>query len=299
MRRKEGLKAVLAKVLSVTLPVTLLMLSSISVQAKDAPALTQGSLYLGQTAPGSKVFYKDQPVMVAADGHFVIGFGRDASLEQKYVLEAANGDRITHVIKLAPREYKIQKITGVPGKYVTPPPERMRRIKNDNVQIREARSHRRTTTEFMTGFLRPVDGPITGVYGSQRYFNGKPRRPHYGLDYAAPVGTGVLAPAAGKVVLVHPDMYFSGGTMVIDHGMGVTSSFLHLHKLHVKVGDIVKRGDVVAEVGATGRVTGAHLDWRINWGSVRLDPELVMADFPFTLPVSTTSAGVSLSGSHQ
>ncbi|WP_281648397.1 M23 family metallopeptidase [Parendozoicomonas sp. Alg238-R29] len=242
--------------------------------------LMQGSLYLGKTAPGHKVFYKEQLVMQTAEGDFVIGFGRDAELEQSYIVETPNGQRTTYVLQLAPRDYKIQHIEGVAGKYVTPPESRLLRIKNDNRQIAEARANRTPRNDFLDGFLQPVDGPITGVYGSQRYFNGKPRRPHYGLDYAAPVGTPVLSPAAGKVVLAHTDMYFSGGTLIVDHGMGITSSFLHLSKLLVKRGDIVQQGQPVAEVGATGRVTGAHLDWRINWGSVRLDPELIMRDYP-------------------
>ncbi|MTI13826.1 M23 family metallopeptidase [Sansalvadorimonas verongulae] len=242
--------------------------------------LTQGSLFLGKTTPGNKVFYKDQPVMLTTEGDFVIGFGRDASLEQSYIVETPHGKQTTYTLQLQSRDYKIQRIEGVPGKYVVPPESRLLRIKDDNRQIGEARASRTERDDFLSGFLQPVDGPITGVYGSQRYFNGKPRRPHYGLDYAAPTGTPVLSPAAGKVVLAHPDMYFSGGTMIIDHGMGVTSSFLHLSKLLVKPGDIVKQGQPVAEVGATGRVTGAHLDWRINWGNVRLDPELVMRDYP-------------------
>ena len=132
--------------------------------------------------------------------------------------------------------------------------------------------------------MRPSIGRVTGVYGSQRYFNGKPRNPHYGLDYAAPTGTKVIAPATGTVVLAHPDMYFSGGTIIIDHGMGLNTTFLHLSKLDVKVGDKVTQGEKIGEVGATGRVTGPHLDWRVNWGSVRLDPALVMETLPVTTP---------------
>jgi murein DD-endopeptidase MepM/ murein hydrolase activator NlpD len=125
-----------------------------------------------------------------------------------------------------------------------------------------------------------VQGPITGVYGSQRILNGKPRRPHFGIDVAAPVGTPVYAPAPGIVTLAVPDMYFSGGTLIIDHGHKLSSSFLHLHKMHVAVGDRVEQGDLIAEVGATGRVTGAHLDWRINLRRNRIDPELLVPPMP-------------------
>ncbi|CAM3819082.1 M23 family metallopeptidase [Parendozoicomonas haliclonae] len=257
---------------------------------QPAQALTQGSLFLGKTDPANTVLYKGEPVMLTPQGHFVIGFGRDAVLEQSYSIRTVAGESTSYSLTLSPREYRIQKIEGVEQKYVTPPKERLDRIRDDNRQIGEARSVRTEQAHFLEGFLQPVDGPITGVYGSQRYFNGKPRRPHYGLDYAAPVGAPVLAPAGGKVVLAHPDMYFSGGTLIVDHGMGVNSSFLHLSKLTVKEGDVVTQGQKIAEVGATGRVTGAHLDWRINWGSVRLDPALVMEAFP-ALPAESTAAG--------
>ncbi len=244
------------------------------------PALTQGSLYIGHTAAGNTVTYNDQPVMVSADGLFILGFGRDAELTQRYIIKDSKGKSTTHTLQLAPREYEIQRITGVESKYVTPPQSRLDRIKDDNRQIGEARAIWSKTPHFTEGLVRPSIGRLTGVYGSQRYFNGQPRNPHYGLDYAAPTGTPVVAPASGTVTLAHPDMYFSGGTIIIDHGMGLNTSFLHLSKLDVKVGDAVVQGQKIGEVGATGRVTGAHLDWRANWGSVRLDPALVMEALP-------------------
>ena len=254
-------------------------------------SLAQGSLYLGQTTPGNKVFYNNEEVMTNADGAFVLGFGRDAALEQIYEIETPGGERTQYTLTLGSREYKIQHITGVAKKYVKPSEDHLRRVRGENKQVWAAREHSTRSDDFLAGFLQPVEGPITGVYGSQRYFNGKPRRPHYGLDFAAPTGTPVLAPASGRVVLAHPDMFFSGGTMIIDHGMEVSSSFLHLSKLLVKEGDFVERGQAVAEVGATGRVTGAHLDWRVNWGQVRLDPALVLKDFPFKLPSEVSAAG--------
>jgi murein DD-endopeptidase MepM/ murein hydrolase activator NlpD len=114
------------------------------------------------------------------------------------------------------------------------------------------------------------------VYGSQRILNGEPRRPHFGIDIATPTGTPVKAPADGVVTMVHPDMFFSGGTLILDHGHRLSSSFLHLSKIVVKEGDEVRQGDIIAEVGATGRVTGAHLDWRMNWGKERVDPSLLV-----------------------
>ena len=139
---------------------------------------------------------------------------------------------------------------------------------------------RRRPTIFLAGFIWPLQGPITGVYGSQRILNGEPRRPHFGVDVAAPTGTPVVAPADAIVTLVHPDMYFSGGTLIMDHGHGLSSTFIHLHKVLVEEGQVVKQGDVVAEVGATGRVTGPHLDWRMNLFTVRIDPELLVPPMP-------------------
>ena len=248
------------------------------------PKLTQGSLFIGQTDPDNTVIYHNKSVVIDDNGQFILGFGRDAKLEQIYTITDKSGQTTQHKLLLAPREYEIQRITGVEGKYVTPPKSRLERIRDDNRQIGQARAIRSETAYFNEGFLRPSIGRVTGVYGSQRYFNGKPRNPHYGLDYAAPTGTKVIAPATGIVVLAHPDMYFSGGTIIIDHGMGLNTTFLHLSKLDVKVGDKVTQGEKIGEVGATGRVTGPHLDWRVNWGSVRLDPALVMETLPVTTP---------------
>ena len=119
-------------------------------------------------------------------------------------------------------------------------------------------------------------GPISGVYGSQRVYNGVPGTPHYGIDVAVPTGTAIVAPASGQIIMVHDNMFYSGGTIMLDHGHGVSSSFLHLSKTSVEVGDWVEQGDPIGEVGATGRVTGPHLDWRMNWGDSRIDPELLL-----------------------
>ena len=157
-----------------------------------------------------------------------------------------------------------------------PNPKAVARAKKDSAQVKSARAANSDFTAFATGFIAPIDGTITGVYGSQRYYNGVPKTPHYGLDYAGKKGDPVKAPADGKVVLNVPDMFYSGGTMIIDHGHGINSTFLHLSNSYVKVGDIVKQGDVVAAVGSTGRSTGPHLDWRVNWFNVRLDPALAL-----------------------
>lgn len=157
-----------------------------------------------------------------------------------------------------------------------PDPVAVARAQKDSKQIKAARKIGSDITAFANGFIPPIDGILTGVYGSQRVYNGKPGRPHFGIDYAGKTGDPVKAPADGKVLLYVSDMFYSGGTMIIDHGHGISSTFLHLSDSYVKDGDMVKQGDVVAAVGASGRSTGPHLDWRINWFNVKIDPALVL-----------------------
>ncbi|MGJ8681911.1 M23 family metallopeptidase [Paraglaciecola sp.] len=238
--------------------------------------LTQGSLIRGELPAGSIVWLNDKVVKISAQGQFAFGFGRDAKLTHHLSWQDPHGQKYQKSINLVKRTYKEQKIEGVASKYVSPPKEVLDRIKQDNIQIGKARATDSTHLFFTQDFIWPAEGPISGVYGSRRVFNGVPKRPHYGVDVAAPTGTPVIAPADGVVTLFVPDMYYSGGTMIIDHGFGVSSTFIHLSKGHVEAGTKVKQGDLVAEIGATGRVTGAHLDWRINWFGERLDPALLV-----------------------
>jgi murein DD-endopeptidase MepM/ murein hydrolase activator NlpD len=238
--------------------------------------MTQGSLIRGQVPVGHQVWLNDKALKISPDGYFAFGFGRDAELTQQLKWLDNNGVEHIQPLSLQARTYDIQKIEGIPSKYVSPPKEVSERIRLDNQQIGKARSLNDDRTDFYLDFIWPAEGPISGVYGSQRVFNGVPKRPHFGLDVAGPIGTPVYAPANGIVTLFVPDMYYSGGTMIIDHGHGVSSTFLHLSKGHVESGTIVKQGDLVAEIGATGRVTGPHLDWRINWFKERLDPALLV-----------------------
>ncbi|MDF2177690.1 M23 family metallopeptidase [Aliiglaciecola sp. CAU 1673] len=241
--------------------------------------LTQGTLLRGQVLPNSKVWLNDKVVKVSPEGQFVIGFGRDAALEHQLVVQSGN-HKTQHPIKLKAREYPIQKVDGVEQKYVSPPDSVLKRIEEDNRQIAKARAKDTELMGFWQDFSWPAKGKISGVYGSQRIFNGVPKRPHYGLDVAGPVGTPVYAPADGVVSLFVADMYYSGGTLILDHGFGVSSTFIHLSKGHVKAGQKVKQGQLIAEIGATGRVTGPHLDWRINWFDERLDPALLVPANP-------------------
>ena len=240
----------------------------------------QGGLLYGSIDPGSQVKFLDNEVYVDPAGQFILGLGRDTKNEVELHVISPKGHAKTFVYEVEQREYRVQRIEGVAKKYVSPPAEVTKRIKADSAAVWKARQTRRKEAEFRENFIWPAKGPITGVYGSQRVFNGVPKRPHYGLDIAGPVGASIYAPASGKVTLVHNDMYYSGGTLVVDHGQALSSTFIHLSKILVKEGDYVKQGDVIAEMGATGRVTGPHLDWRINWMNQRLDPFLLLPPRP-------------------
>jgi len=241
----------------------------------------QGGMMVGSTSPGSQVFQDGQALRVSAQGDFLLGFTRDAPADSALSIKLPSGKVIKRSLKVATREYQIQRIDGLPKAKVTPrKPEDLARIRRDIAEAKKARLRDDDRLDFLAGFEWPVQGPISGVYGSQRILNGEPRRPHYGVDIAVPVGTAVRAPAPGIVTLAVPDMFFSGGTLIIDHGHRLSSSFLHLSKLNVDVGDRVEQGDLVAEVGATGRVTGAHLDWRMNLRDRRIDPQLLVPAMP-------------------
>lgn len=238
----------------------------------------QGGLVTGYTVPGARVTFDGRAVRVSGDGVFLIGFDRDAKPESTLELAFPDGRMAAHRLEVAKRNYEIQRIDGLPPRKVTPKPEDMKRIREEAALVKIARQRNEPRTDFLGGFIWPAVGRISGVYGSQRILNGVPRRPHFGVDVAAPVGTPVVAPANGVVTLAHPDMFFSGGTLVIDHGHGLSSSFLHLSRVLVKAGDRVKKGDLIGRIGATGRVTGAHLDWRMNLFGARIDPQLLVGE---------------------
>ncbi|TLX51671.1 peptidase [Pseudoalteromonas ruthenica] len=240
--------------------------------------LTQGGMVIGQLQDAKKVVFAERELKLSKDGYFVFGFGRDAKTDQQ--LKWQSQDEQWHQLdfSIAEREYQIDKIEGVASKYVAPPEKVLERIRNDAKLVRQARANNSERTAFLEPVYRPAVGRISGVYGSQRYFNGTPKRPHFGLDIANKTGTPIYAPISGEVVMAHPELYYSGGTVILDHGYGITSTYIHMHKVLVDVGDTVKTGDVIGQIGATGRVTGPHLDWRFNWFNERLDPQLLMID---------------------
>ena len=271
---------------SVSISSVILLLFATAFAGSDQISLTgdfiQGGLVYGNVAPDSKVIINNHGIRVSTEGEFIIGFGRDYPAETILTIQSRDGSEYFHKIKIAAREYSIQSIDGLPDKKVTPDPEALQRIQRESKEIARARSFDDDRMDFDTNYIWPAKGPISGVYGSQRILNGQARRPHYGIDIVAPIGSSVIAPAAGVVTYVNDDMYFSGGTLVLDHGHNLTSSFLHLHRIFVKVGDRVEQGQEIAQVGATGRVTGPHLDWRMNWHQQRLDPGLLMGENPKT-----------------
>ncbi len=270
-------------------PVTLFLLLNgcliLTLNAQEATFklrgnFIQGGLVFGEVNPTTRVKLDQQWVRVSATGKFVLGFGRDNAEQAKLELHLHDNSVETHLLTVKLRKYKIQRIDGLPNKSVNPSKSALQRIKAESADIAQARNLDDDRMDFDTDFVWPSEGPISGVYGSQRILNGQPRQPHYGIDIAVPTGTPVLAPAAGVVTYANDDMYFSGGTLVVDHGHSLSSSFLHLDKILVKVGDAIEKGDKIALVGATGRVTGAHLDWRMNWRDQRIDPGLLMGVKP-------------------
>lgn len=245
-----------------------------------SPALEQGGLAMGSVPSGYRVQYAGKSLKISPDGTFIFGLGRDAP--NRVTLSVVNnlGIQAEHQLSVAAREYNIQSVKGVPQRTVEPSKSDSVRIRQDSALVKKSRRGSSANLDFLGGFIKPLDGPITGVYGSQRIYNGIPGSPHYGVDYAAPTGTLVLAPASGKITLAHPDLFYSGGTIIMEHGFGLTSSFLHLSEILVSVGQRVEQGTAIARVGATGRATGPHLDWRMNWLNVRVDPQLVMRALP-------------------
>jgi len=237
-------------------------------------SLTQGALILAKSEPGVTATLNGEPLQVTEQGYIVFGFPRKAELENTLVVSKGE-NTVTKELTLEPREYKIDRVDGVPQKTVTPDPEQVKRARKEAEKVWVARQKETTRTDFLTPIAKPAEGRISGVYGSQRIFNGEPRNPHYGEDIAGPTGTPVKAPWPGEVVLAEPDLFYSGGTIIIEHGYKVTTTYLHLSELHVDVGDKIEQGDSIGAIGATGRATGPHLDWRVNWGNERLDPALL------------------------
>ncbi|MCR6629823.1 MAG: M23 family metallopeptidase [Magnetospirillum sp.] len=234
--------------------------------------LEQGGIAVGHTHPGATVSLDGRPVPVDAEGRFLLGFGRDAAAQA--MLEV-DGKR--QALTVAKRAWKVQRIDGLPPAKVTPDPAELARIKAESELVAARRAITGPIALFLGGLASPADGPVSGVFGSQRVLNGEARAPHSGTDVAAPTGAPVHAVADGVVTLAHPDLFFTGATVMIDHGLGLQSVYAHLSRLDVAEGAHVTRGQLIGTVGASGRATGPHLHWGTTWLDVRLDPETVLA----------------------
>ena len=246
-----------------------------------AGSYAQGGLLFGQTDSDANVRLDGEPVMVGDDGRFVIGFGRDSALSSLLLVTYADGAVERHAIEIEDREFPVQRIDGLDQSKVSGyTKEQLAKIGLDTEKKKAARQKSQQTADWAAGFDWPIKGRISGVFGSQRILNGEPKRPHSGLDIAAPQGTPVRAPAAGIVTLSEEGMYFEGGLILIDHGHWVESAFLHLSRLDVEPGQRVEKGDVIGAVGATGRATGPHLHWSMKWVGRQVDPQLTLEEEP-------------------
>ncbi|PWK49103.1 M23 family metallopeptidase [Pleionea mediterranea] len=240
--------------------------------------LVQGGFLIGQVKAGTQVEFLDRNLVVNSQRQFIIGFGRDFPDTATLKLTHSNTTESVQ-FNIRKRQWKIERIDGLPPSKVNPKSAAvLKRIAEDVREIKKGRAMESSLNYFLHPFIYPAKGRISGVYGSQRVLNGEPKRPHYGQDIAAPVGTPVIAPLSGIVRVAHPDMFYSGATVILDHGHGLTSTYLHLDKIHVTVGQEIKQGELMATIGQSGRATGPHLDWRINWHNQRLDPALFIDD---------------------
>jgi murein DD-endopeptidase MepM/ murein hydrolase activator NlpD len=245
--------------------------------------LTQGGVVRGRVAPGSAVWLDGRELRVSAEGHFVFGFGRDAAPRAELVVRRPDGHEDRRTLDVAGRAYEVQRIDGLPPRQVTPSEKDLARIQADAELIDAAKARTSGGLGFMQDVAWPALGPISGIYGSQRILNGEPRAPHRGVDVAAPAGTPVMAMASGVVSLARPDLYFTGGTVMIDHGHGLHSIYAHMQDVLVEVGQAVAQGAPLGTVGATGRATGPHLHWGVYWFDEAVDPALLVGPMPDSL----------------
>jgi len=235
----------------------------------------QGHFIIGITDPSAKIIIDKKKVKVSNNGYFVFGIDRDRKFDLT-VTKVIDGKKEKIIKKVLKRKYNIQRIDGLEESKVTPPESVYKRIKEENNKIGEARAINSDLLFFKDQFIMPVEGIISGVYGSQRILNGKPKWPHYGIDIAAKQGTMIKSSGSGIVTMAEDDLYYTGGTIIMDHGHGISTIYSHLETVLVSIGDIINQGDIIGTVGSTGRSTGPHLDFRINWFQTRLDPMSVL-----------------------
>ncbi len=235
----------------------------------------QGHYIIGLTDPSAEIIIDKKKIRVSKDGYFVFGIGRDRNFDVT-ITKITDGKEEKIIKKVLKRKYNIQRIDGLEESKVTPPESVYKRIKEENNKIGEARAINSDLPFFKNQFIMPVEGIISGVYGSQRILNGKPKWPHYGIDIAAKQGTKIKSSGTGVVTMAEKDLYYTGGTIIMDHGHGISTIYSHLATLDVQVGDEILQGDIIGTVGSTGRSTGPHLDFRVNWFQTRLDPMSIL-----------------------
>lgn len=238
---------------------------------------TQGGLIIAQTNKSATVLVDGKKTDTSGQGYFMFGFGR---FDEKPIKLSITFDGVKYqsTIDVTARDFPTEVIDGLPPSKVNPKPEVYAQIKSDNVKVAKARSFYDKREDFLQAFIWPSIGRVSGVYGSRRILNGEPKRPHYGMDIANITGTAVVSPASGIVRMAETGMYYTGGTIIIDHGYGLTTTFMHLSQVNIEAGSHVNQGEKIGEIGMTGRATGPHLDWRLNLGKTRLDPQLIISD---------------------
>lgn len=238
--------------------------------------VSQGAMVIGKVPAGSAVRYGGRALRVTPYGSVVFGVGRDETGPLQVEVQAPNAPAQTLAITITPRDWPIERINGVPPATVNPPKAIAERIAREQARVIAVRSRDDERTGFTQTFIWPVQGRISGRFGNQRVYNGTPKSAHSGMDIAVATGTPIKAPADGVISFADAGLYLTGGTVVLDHGHGISSNFLHLSRIDAKVGDVVKQGDIIGAVGATGRATGPHLHWGMNWFDTRIDPLLVL-----------------------
>lgn len=278
MRRLPTAVLTLLLMLAGALPTVAAGTGDIELQWLPGSRFEQGGLLRGQVAPGTGVRHDDRALRVDAQGRFVVGLHRDASPRLTLHLTGPDGTQHERAFPIRQRDYEVQRIDGLPGNMVTPSESTLARINAEAQQVRAARAHDSDHEGATEGFIWPLSGRISSVYGSRRILNGEPRQPHYGIDIAAPTGHPIRATASGVVRMAEQDLYYTGGTVIIDHGYGVSSTYLHMSRLDIAAGETVAQGQRIGAVGATGRVTGPHLCFRYNWFERRMDPALLLPD---------------------
>jgi murein DD-endopeptidase MepM/ murein hydrolase activator NlpD len=263
-------------------PVFFLFLS-LSTFAADLPfainfgSLTQGAVVSIELPSDVKqAWLDDTPLMITKTHQSVFGLGRDVKTIN-FRWQNAAGKSHQQTLVVTERVYDIQHINGLPNNKVNPNPAELAEIRQNNADLAQQRVKRDNSQLPKFPFAWPVAGRISGVYGSQRVLNGQPRRPHFGVDIAAPEGTPIYAPADATVLLVNPKMVLTGKTMLLDHGLGLKSVYIHMSQIDVHVGDTVRQGQLIGRVGKTGRATGPHLHWGLTWFSVPINAATAVA----------------------